>query len=111
MENRYKSCNIVTGSRKLESNGNQTTVSRLSTTFYPNLDTGGDNMILSQPGDRLDLIAKEYYGDETFWFVIAVSNNLGRGTLYVPPGTLLRIPRYSEYSGIASLVQSFNEER
>lgn len=111
MQNRYQSCNIVTGSRKIDSNGNTTAVSRLSSTFYPNLDTGEDSIVLSQPGDRLDLIAKEYYGDETFWFVIAVSNNLGKGTLHVPPGTILRIPRYAEYAGIASLVSAFNSER
>lgn len=111
MENRYRSSNIVTGSRKYDSKGNQTNVSRLSTTFYPSLDTDRDNIVLAQPGDRLDLLAKEYYGDETFWFVIAVSNNLGKGTLYVPPGTILRIPRYSEYDGIAGLIQSFNLER
>ena len=111
MQNRYQSCNIVTGYKKLDSKGNTTDVSRLSSTFYPNLDTDEDNIVLSKPGDRLDLLAKQYYGDETFWFVIAVSNNLGRGSLNVPPGIILRIPRYAEYSGIASLVQAFNSER
>lgn len=111
MENRYGTCTIVSGSRKMDSKGNFTDVSRLSTTFYPNLDTGEDNIVLTQPGDRLDNIAKQYYGDETFWFVIAVSNNLGRGSLHIPPGTILRIPRYAEYDGIAALVQIFNSER
>jgi nucleoid-associated protein YgaU len=111
MENRYKNCKIVNGTKKIDSNGNETFVSKLSSTFYPNLDTGADSIVISQPGDRLDLLAKEYYGDETFWFVIAVSNNLGRGSLSVPAGMVLRIPRYAEYDGIASLVQLFNSER
>jgi len=111
VENRYGTSNIINKSRKVDSNGNITEVSRLSTTFYPNLDTGEDSIIITQPGDRLDNMAKQYYGDETFWFVIAVSNNLGRGSLNIPPGTILRIPRYAEYSGIGALVQLFNSER
>ena len=111
MKKRYSQNSIVNNSKKTDSSGNTTSVSRLSTTFYPNLDTGADSIVLSQPGDRLDNLAKQYYGDETFWFVIAVSNNLGRGSLHIPPGTLIRIPRYSEYDGIAALIQVFNSER
>ena len=43
-------------------------------------------------GDRLDLIADEYYGDVSLWVLIATANKLGKGTLYPPPGTQLRIP-------------------
>ena len=111
MENRYSECMIVTGSRKTDSKGDTQLVNRLSSTFYPNLDTKGDSIVLSVPGDRLDLLAKEYYGDETFWHVIAISNNLGRGTLNIPAGTLIRIPRYAEYSGISALIRTFNDER
>ncbi len=111
MENRYSVCTIVTGSRKVDSKGDTHLVSRLSSTFYPNLDTTSDTIIISQPGDRLDLLAKEFYGDETFWHVIAISNNLGRGTLNVPAGMIVRIPRYSEYSGIGALIRIFNDER
>lgn len=111
MENRYGTCTIVTGSRKIDSKGNTQLVNRLSSTFYPNLDTKGDSIIISVPGDRLDLLAKQYYGDETFWHVIAISNNLGRGTLNIPAGMIIRIPRYAEYSGIGALIQIFNDER
>lgn len=111
MENRYSICTIVTGSRKIDSKGDTQLVSRLSSTFYPNLDTTTDTIVLSQPGDRLDLLSKEFYGDETFWHVIAISNNLGRGTLNVPAGMIVRIPRYAEYSGIGALIRIFNEER
>ena len=111
MENRYSNSTIVTGSRKIDSKGDTQLISRLSSTFYPNLDTQGDSIVLSVPGDRLDLLAKQYYGDETFWHVIAISNNLGRGTLNIPAGMLIRIPRYAEYSGISALVKLFNDER
>lgn len=111
MKNRYYQCSIVSGSRKQEPSGEVRIVPRLSTQFYPDLDTNDDSIIYSSVGDRLDLLAKQYYGDETFWFVIARSNNLGQGTLHIPPGMLIRIPRYSEYSGIGALIQSYNRER
>ena len=110
MENRYRDSSIVNGSKKLEPDGNVRMVSRLSTQFYPSLDTGDDAVIVSI-GDRLDIYAKEYYGDETFWFVIARSNNLGKGTLNVPPGKIVRIPRYAEYSGISAIINAYNDER
>lgn len=111
MKNRYYQCSIISGSRKQEPNGEVKVASRLSTQFYPNLDTDNDSIIYSGIGDRLDLLAKQYYGDESFWFVIARSNNLGQGTLHIPPGMLIRIPRYAEYDGIGALVQSYNSER
>ncbi len=111
MENRYRDSSIVNGSKKLEPDGNVRMVSRLSTQFYPSLDTSDDAVIVSSLGDRLDIYAKEYYGDETFWFVIARSNNLGKGTLSVPPGKIVRIPRYAEYSGISAIINTYNDER
>ena len=53
----------------------------------------------------------EYFGDESFWYVIARVNNLGRGTLSIPPGKTIRIPFYDEYSGIAALFNDFNDKR
>jgi hypothetical protein len=37
-------------------------------------------------------LAKKYYGDESFWWVIAQANNLGKGKLSIPLGKQLRIP-------------------
>jgi nucleoid-associated protein YgaU len=39
-----------------------------------------------------DKLAYQFYGDQTFWPVIAVSNNIGKGTIIVKSGTILRIP-------------------
>jgi hypothetical protein len=111
MENRYSMCSIVSGSRKMEPDGNFRNVSRLSTVMYPDLRTGDDQIIMAVEGDRLDTLAKQFYGDETFWFVIAAANNLGRGTLNIPGGTLVRVPRYSEYDGISALLRTYNDER
>jgi len=111
MENRYSVCSVVSGSRKMESNGEFRHAHRLSTVMYPDLKTPDDQVVMAVEGDRLDTLAKEFYGDETFWFVIANANNLGKGTLNIPGGTLVRVPRYSEYDGISALLRIYNEER
>ena len=41
--------------------------------------------------ERLDIIAGEYYGDGTLWWIIASASGIGWG-LQVPPGTHLTIP-------------------
>jgi hypothetical protein len=41
--------------------------------------------------DRLDIIAGEYYGDGTLWWVIAASSGIGWG-LQVPAGIELIVP-------------------
>ena len=105
---RYDSLNIVTNSKKIESDGKTKYVRRLSTLFYPNFSNVEHTQILSQEGDRLDILALEYYGDERLWFVIAKLNNLGKGSMDVPPGTILKIPRYTEDAGIYSLLADYN---
>jgi nucleoid-associated protein YgaU len=111
MANRYEVATIVNNSRKIESDGNIKNVRRLSSVMYPDFKTSEDTKILSQEGDRLDLLAKEFYGDESLWFVIAKANDLGKGSLNVPAGKVIRIPFYQEYSGIRTLLQNENLER
>ena len=42
--------------------------------------------------DRLDLIAHKYYGNRDFWWIIAAANNIGKGTLNIDEGVILRLP-------------------
>jgi len=109
--NRYKVSTIVNNAKKIESDGTTKYVRRLSTIMYPDFTTDNDTRILSQEGDRLDLLAKEFYGDETLWFMIAKANNLGKGSLDVPAGQIIRIPFGQENAGIESLLRNENEER
>ena len=51
-----------------------------------------DIYIYSKKSDRLDTLAYRYYGNVRFWIFIALANNIGKGTLVVPPGIRLRIP-------------------
>ena len=40
---------------------------------------------------RLDVIAGQYYGDSSLWWIIAAASGIG-WSLQVAPGTILRIP-------------------
>jgi nucleoid-associated protein YgaU len=79
--------------------------------MYPSNISNEETKILSQEGDRLDLLAKEFYGDETLWFIIAKANGLGKGSLNVPAGQVIKIPIYQEYSGVSVLLNQVNRER
>lgn len=66
---------------------------RYSSTFYPKIPfRQSDIYIYSRRLDRLDLLAFEFYEDQTLWWVIARANDLGKGGFQVPPGIRLRIP-------------------
>ena len=51
-----------------------------------------DIYIMTTPGDRIDLLAKKYYSDIGYYWIIAEGNGIGKGTLIIPPGIQLRIP-------------------
>ena len=46
----------------------------------------------TKQAERLDVIAGEYYGDGTLWWVIAAASGIG-WNLQVPPGTYIAIPK------------------
>tara|TARA_A100001201_G_scaffold98867_1_gene85134 strand:+ start:464 stop:763 length:300 start_codon:yes stop_codon:yes gene_type:complete len=56
----------------------------------PELD--GDTYVETTIADRLDLLANQFYGDPKLWWVIANANNIGKGTLFIEEGAVLRIP-------------------
>jgi hypothetical protein len=51
-----------------------------------------DSYIITTLGDRLDLIAYDFYGDPTYWWVIASANSLPGDSMIPPIGMQLRIP-------------------
>ena len=67
---------------------------RYRITRYPKFPKQeSDLYIISREGDRLDLLANEFYEDPRYWWVLAEANpKLGKGTFDVPPGVQLRIP-------------------
>ena len=65
----------------------------LESTIYPKIKPTDDDLyIISEAGDRLDLLAHKYYGDQTMWWIIATANNINDATFYVEAGRQLRIP-------------------
>jgi nucleoid-associated protein YgaU len=51
-----------------------------------------DMYVATETGDRLDSLAFQYYGDSTYWWIIAAANKLHNGKFALPDGTILRIP-------------------
>lgn len=55
-------------------------------------------------GDRFDLLAFQYYGDPSFWWVISIANeNLPQNSLYIPVGSQIRIP-----TNVSNIVTTYN---
>jgi len=113
MSSRYENSNVVNGARKVQSDGSVASARRLETTIYPTFSAlhADDTYIMAQEGDRLDNIAKEFYGDELFWHVIAKANGIGNGSLFIPPGMVIRIPYFDEYAPISSMISEMNRRR
>lgn len=64
-----------------------------SNNIYPDIPlSNNDNYIIAVLGDRLDLVALDFYGDTSFWWVIASANALPGDSLYIEPGMQIRIP-------------------
>ena len=64
-----------------------------------------DLYLTSTVGDRLDILADEYYSDKELWWVIAAANPevIKGDSWYLPPGITFRIPASAE-----SIVNDFN---
>ena len=53
-----------------------------------------------ESGERLDTLAGQFYGDSSYWWVLAAASGIGWG-LQVPPGTIIRVPvNISEVFGV-----------
>ena len=70
-----------------------------------------DRFIFTNSNDRLDNLAFEFYGDPRHWVVLALANNLGKGTLIVEPNLQLRIPPQSVITTLRQRYKATEEER
>lgn len=85
MSSRYQNIKVV----KYESTGSQYYINNI----YPDVPLSNeDNYVITVLGDRLDLLAFNFYGDPSLWWVITSANSLPGDSLYIEPGTQLRIP-------------------
>ena len=75
------------------------------TTRYPEIPlTEEDIYVYTTQGDRFDILAQQYYGDQSYWWVISIANaQLFQNSLVIPEGIQLRIP-----SDLAGILSSFN---
>jgi hypothetical protein len=93
--NRYKDIRILR-----EQEDNKTLGPRYKRgTKYPEVSFNeNDIYVITTQGDRYDLLAQQYYGDYTMWWIIAIANvgdytsEIPLNSLFIPVGTQLRIP-------------------
>jgi hypothetical protein len=83
--NRYQNITLT----KYNSTGSQYYLNNI----YPDVEfTEDDNYVITTLGDRLDLLANNFYGDPSLWWIIVSANSLPGDSLYPPIGIQLRIP-------------------
>jgi len=63
-------------------------------TVYPEIPASEqDYYVITSVGDRFDILSKQFYGNQAYWWAIASANsNVRRDTMYIEPGLQLRIP-------------------
>lgn len=61
---------------------------------YPEIPfSENDIWVITTIGDRYDLLAQQFYGDKSLWWLIPLANNnINKNSLYPPVGIQLRIP-------------------
>ncbi len=72
----------------------------LRTLYYKNVrypeipESPNDVWVITEWGDRLDLLANTFYGDITLYWIIAIANPnyVNFGSIYINEGTQIRIP-------------------
>ena len=83
--NRYQNITLT----KYNSTGSQYYLNNI----YPDVEiTEDDNYVITTLGDRLDILANNFYGDPSLWWIISSANSLPGDSLYPPIGIQLRIP-------------------
>tara|TARA_R110001592_G_scaffold288560_2_gene557684 strand:- start:2757 stop:3059 length:303 start_codon:yes stop_codon:yes gene_type:complete len=78
-----------------------------STIKYPNIPLSYNDLYVSTViGDRLDLLAHQYYGDVDLWWVISIANPdiIRRDSLFLGEGLEIRIP-----SNIQQIILDFEQ--
>lgn len=82
---------------------------RLATWIYvaPPANSTDTYIRVTSP-ERLDRLADQFYGNQFDWPIIATANGIGKGTVWVKPNTVLRIPNTNNNN---DLVTNINESR
>ena len=62
---------------------------------YPKIEVDpNDIYIIAKLGDRLDLLANDFYGDSRYWWIISRANcdKIKTDSFFIDPGLQIRIP-------------------
>jgi len=80
-----------------------------ATSRYPEIPLSeNDIYVYTSQGDRYDLLALNYYGDYSLWWVIAAGNpNVDLMTLVIPEGVQIRIP--GNFSSVVNEFAAINQ--
>ena len=73
---------------------------------YPEIpELENDIWVITDFGDRLDLLANQFYNDVTLYWIIAAANpnKINFGSLFINEGTQLRIP-----INTSNIIDSYN---
>jgi phage tail protein X len=95
--NRYQNIQLITSSLGIK---------YYKDSKYPRIPLSvNDIYVITTIGDRFDLLANQYYGDPSLWWIISIANeSLPQDSLYLPVGTQIRIP-----PNPATVVSSYNQ--
>ena len=76
------------------------------TTKYPDIPLSFDDIyVYTDEGDRFDILAQNYYGNSTLWWVISTGNpQLNQMSMFPPLGIQIRIPM-----NIGAAIAQFNK--
>lgn len=76
-----------------------------ATVRYPEIPLSeNDIYLITVSGDRLDLIAQQYYGDNSlYWIISSANNTLKKDSLFVEEGTQIRVP-----ADIGTIINKYN---
>lgn len=75
-------------------------------TRYPEIPLSeNDIYVYTTQGDRFDILANQYYQDQSLWWIISIANELlNQGSLIIPEGIQIRIP-----TDISNILNSFKQ--
>jgi len=87
------------------------------TTKYPEVPlSDNDIYVYTTQGDRFDILANQYYGDQSLWWIISIANTAVAGTslpsdlpqdsLVIPEGKQIRIP--ANYAEVLNSFRALN---
>jgi phage tail protein X len=64
------------------------------TVIYPEIPLNeNDTYVYTTQGDRFDLLAQRYYGNQSYWWIISSANpSIPQNSLIIPEGIQIRIP-------------------